>query len=84
LDWRGRIYTKSFFANYQGSDLFLSLLQFYDGEPLTDTGLNYLYIYGANLYNENKMSKATYDKRIEWTKNNLPNILAMKQDFMFR
>jgi len=30
-DWRGRIYTQSFFIDYQGSELSTALLQFYDG-----------------------------------------------------
>ena len=45
-DWRGRIYTQSFFANYQGGDLALSLIEFYQGECLTKNGYNSLYIYG--------------------------------------
>ena len=28
VDWRGRIYTQSSYANYQGSDLSLSLIEF--------------------------------------------------------
>lgn len=50
-DWRGRLYTNSFFISYQGSDLSASLLQLYKGEILTEQGKEYLYFYGANLFN---------------------------------
>ena len=43
--------------SYQSSDISLSLINFYDGEVLTERGFNYLCIYGANLYDENNMSK---------------------------
>ena len=82
VDWRGRIYVQSFFANYQGSDLSLSLLEFAEGKPLTMNGLNSLYIYGANLYNENNISKASFSNRIEWVLNNKNKILDMESEFM--
>ena len=82
IDWRGRIYVQPFFANYQGSDLSLSLLEFKDGEPLTEDGLDSLYIYACNLYNYKNLSKASYEDRINWTKDNLNNIINMNQEFM--
>jgi len=83
-DWRGRIYTKSFFANYQGDEFSLALLEFWEGDSLSTKGLDYLYIYGANTYNEDNISKSTYEKRIDWTKENLENILSMNKDFMLK
>ena len=83
-DWRGRIYTHSVFISYQESDLSTSLLLFNDGEPLNDNGLFYLYIYGANAYNEDNISKEPFSKRVEWVKNNMQNILDMKKDFMLQ
>ena len=59
-DWRGRIYTHSMFITYQGSDLSSSLLLFDKGEILNNEGRYYLYIYGANAYNENNISKAPF------------------------
>ena len=44
--------TQSFFANYQGGDLSLSLIEFYKGEKLTQIGINSLYIYGANNWEQ--------------------------------
>ena len=74
--------TQSFFANYQGGDLSLSLIEFYKGEKLTQIGINSLYIYGANNYNENNISKATYTDRIEWVHKNIDNILRMDKVFL--
>ncbi len=74
--WRGRIYTQSFFANYQGGDLALSLIEFYNGECLSKNGINSLYIYGANNYNENNISKAPYTDRINWVQENYENIIT--------
>ena len=37
-DWRGRIYTQSFFLSYQGSDLSNALLMYWKGETFTKTG----------------------------------------------
>jgi DNA-directed RNA polymerase len=56
-DWRGRLYTQAFFISYQSSDLSTALLEFWEGEILSDSGLNYLYIYGANNHNQNNISK---------------------------
>ena len=80
-DWRGRLYTNSFFISYQGSELSSSLLEFYDGEKLTEIGKESLYIYGANLYNENKIYKACYEDRINWVNLNYNNIIKMDINF---
>jgi DNA-directed RNA polymerase len=61
-DWRGRLYTNSFFISYQGSDLSTSLLTLYKGEELTEQGKDYLYIYGANLFNV-KIKAKTISKK---------------------
>lgn len=83
-DWRGRIYTHSFYITYQGSDLATSLLLFDKGEVLNENGLYYLYIYGANAYNFNNISKAPFFKRIEWVYYNMDNILKMEKDFLLK
>lgn len=38
-DWRGRIYTHSYYLSYQSSDLSLALLQFDEGQIITEKGL---------------------------------------------
>lgn len=83
-DWRGRIYTQSFFITYQGDDLSSALLMFYEGEILTDKGLYYLYIYGANCYNDNNISKKSYKDRINWVKNNYDKIINLDINFIMK
>lgn len=84
IDWRTRIYTNSFFLTYQGSEYSLALLNLAKGQPLTDTGLTYLYIYGSNCYNYNNLDKAPFKDRIEWVKNNLEKIYSMDKDFILK
>lgn len=81
-DWRGRIYTDSFFITYQGNDLSSSLLNFWEGESLTKKGLEYLYIYGANNHNENIISKDSFNARIQWVKNNYNKIISLDKDLI--
>jgi hypothetical protein len=80
-DWRGRLYTNSFFLTYQGGDLSRSLIEFYKGEKLTDVGLKYLYIYGANCYSS-VLNKKSIVKRINWVKKNLNSIINMDTNFL--
>ena len=49
---------------------------------MTKVGLDSLYIYACNLYNEKNMSKAPYEDRIAWTNNNLPGIINMNKEFL--
>lgn len=85
-DWRGRLYTNSFFISYQGSDLSASLLLLYNGEVLTEQGQEYLYIYGANLYNakinDHSISKNPFLERINWVKNNYEKIINLDIEFI--
>lgn len=81
-DWRGRMYVNSTFISYQSNELALGLLQFWSGEPLTEEGLKYLYIYGANLHNENSISKNTNENRIKWVEDNYNKIIQMDQIFI--
>lgn len=81
-DWRGRIYTKSFFITYQGGDLTTALLEFFDGEPINEKGKYYLYIYGANNHNMNKISKASYIDRINWVNQNYDKIINLDKDLI--
>lgn len=80
-DWRGRIYTNSFFLSYQGGDLSRSLINFSEGQKLTSEGLKYLYIFGANCYS-NILSKKSFAQRITWVKNNITRIINLDKDFI--
>jgi hypothetical protein len=81
-DWRGRIYTNSFFISYQGSNLAKNLVYFNEGEILNEKGFDYLYIYGANAYNENGLAKKSINERIAWVQNNYQKILKMDKEFL--
>lgn len=81
-DWRGRVYTQSFYLSYQGNDLSIALINFYLGESLNEKGKDSLYVYGANLYNENNINKKPYKDRIDWVIKNYNNIINMDLTFL--
>ena len=81
-DWRGRIYTHSFFISYQSDDLSISLLNFWEGEPINYEGKFYLYIYGANSHNENGISKYSFKDRIDWVKKNFDKIIKLDRELI--
>ena len=51
FDWRGRVYYKESFFNYQGADLARGLLQFAEGKPLGESGNFWLAVHTANSFN---------------------------------
>jgi len=81
-DWRGRLYTDSFYLTYQGSDLSNSLVNFWDGEPLTETGKDYFYICGANSCDDEGLSKKSYEDRINWVEKNYDKIIKLDRDLI--
>jgi hypothetical protein len=81
-DWRGRIYTQSFFLSYQAGDLSLALLNFWEGEEINDEGRYYLYIYGANSHDQNKISKASLKDRVKWVEKNYDKIINLDRDLI--
>lgn len=81
-DWRGRIYTQSFYLSYQGGDLSVSLLNFWKGEPISEIGKFYLYIYGANSHNERGIGKSSFKNRINWVKKNYLKIINLDKDLI--
>lgn len=84
LDWRGRIYTKSFYIDYQGSEFSLAFISLSKGEILSNEGKYYLYIYGANIFNDNNISKKPFHERYDWVINNLENIYSMDKNFILK
>ena len=81
-DWRGRIYAHSHYLSYQGSDLSLALLQFDGGQYSSKSCLYFFKVYGANLHDENQISRAPYKDRIKWVDTNENKILSMDSDFI--
>lgn len=84
LDWRGRIYTKSYYLDYQGSEFSLAFININKAESLTEEGKYYFYIYGANIFNEDNISKKPFEDRYNWVINNLNNIYSMHENFILK
>lgn len=51
-DYRGRVYYKEAFLNYQGSDLARGMFKFARGKPMTEEGLWWLAVHTASTYNQ--------------------------------
>lgn len=81
-DWRGRIYTQSFFLSYQGSDLAKALLNFWEGEKVNIYQKKYLYYYGANSHNINNIGKKSYVDREKWVLQNWDKIINLDKELI--
>ena len=51
LDYRGRIYYIESFFNFQGTDLARGIMEFAQAKPMTDSGLQWLAIHTASVFN---------------------------------
>jgi len=51
---------------------------------LSEKGKEYLYIYGANCYNENNLSKKSFEDRYKWVKSNLDKIINLEKKFILK
>lgn len=76
-DFRGRIYATVSGLSPQGPDFAKALLRFAEGKPLTERGLYWLRIHGANTYGNDKVS---YADRVKWTVENERIISAIAED----
>lgn len=76
-DFRGRIYATVSGLSPQGPDFAKSLLRFSEGKPLTERGLYWLRVHGANTYGEDKVS---YADRIKWIEENTEHIRNTAND----
>jgi len=63
LDYRGRVYPISDFFTPQSKGYTKAMLEFADGEYLTDEGVYWLKIHIANCYG---LDKAPFEDRIKW------------------
>ena len=77
LDWRGRIYPRAPFVNPQSDDLGSALIEFGDGEPLTEAGVRWLAVHVANSYGYDKASR---NDRIKWVEEHEQDILGSARD----
>ncbi|WP_432473697.1 DNA-directed RNA polymerase [Amphritea sp. HPY] len=73
VDFRSRVYPLPS-LNPQGADYCKALLEFADGVPLGEKGLEWLHIHVANLFGVDKVS---YDDRIKWCQDNLGMLEAI-------
>lgn len=80
-DFRGRVYPVPSF-NYQRADHVKSLFLFAKGVPLGTYGMKWLMIHCANVGDFGKVSKLSFDARVEWTFMNKEMIRATANDPM--
>lgn len=73
LDWRGREYPLTTF-NFQREDRVRALFLFRDGEPIGEEGIQWLKVHTANCGDFGKVSKKSYEERIQWVEDNLERI----------
>lgn len=76
-DFRGRIYATVSGLSPQGPDFAKALIRFSEGKPLTERGLYWLRIHGANTYGEDKLS---YTDRVKWIKEHDKHIQSTAED----
>jgi DNA-directed RNA polymerase len=76
-DFRGRLYAQGAGPNPQGTDYQKALIKFAEGKPIGEAGVAWLYIHTANCFGVDKVSLA---ERINWTIENLDNIMSIVED----
>jgi len=69
MDFRGRVYPLPHF-NQQRADYVKAQLQFADGRVLTQSGVYWLAVHLANCGDFNKVSKQSFDARVDWVTQN--------------
>ena len=78
LDWRGRVYPIAYHLHPQGPDWVKALLLFAKGDKLdTPEAVRWFRIAGANLKG---LDKASFDERVQWTKDNHQAILDVAEN----
>jgi len=84
MDFRGRVYPVPHF-NQQRSDHIKSLLQFAEGQKLTQSGAYWLAVHVANTGDFDKISKKPFDTRVQWVADNWEMIcqVALMPEFHF-
>ena len=78
LDWRGRMYSKGEYINYQSHKTALALLRFSKELPITDVGIYYLKCYGASLYGVGTSNET----RVSWVEAHQESIQSLDIEFI--
>lgn len=76
MDFRGRFYTEPNYLDYQGTDAAQALLSFAHKKPITEQGVNWLAVAGANHWGV----KGTFKQRLEWVLKREAEIIRMGED----
>lgn len=80
FDFRGRIYPVCNF-NTQRSDHIKSMFKFATGKPLGARGVHWLAIHLANCGDFDKISKCSFDNRVDWVAQNADRLAEIGNDF---
>ncbi len=81
MDYRGRVYGVSYFS-YQRQDYVRGMFQYANGKPLGATGLYWLMVHLANCGDFEKVSKKTFEDRVNWVETHSARIVSMAEDPM--
>jgi len=76
-DFRGRIYADTTGLSPQGNDTSKALLLFAKPKPVTQSGLFWMAVHGANTFGNDKVS---YDDRVDWIYDQQERIQATVED----
>ena len=74
LDYRGRVYPHSDSFNPQTQSYIKAMLEFADGEYLTDDGYYWLKVHTANTYG---LDKLPFEERVQWFDDNYSKIVTI-------
>lgn len=81
VDWRGRVYPASEYLHPQADDVARGILEFAEGETLGEHGAYWLAVKGATSWDgDEKLSKQSFDRRVQWVENNAHQIVAIALD----
>lgn len=76
MDFRGRVYPVPSFSHHNG-DATKALMEFADGCKLGESGLQWLKVHVANTGDFEKVSKRSFDGRLDWVDDNMLLIRAL-------
>lgn len=79
LDFRGRVYPVPHFS-HQRADHIKAMFQFSQGQPLGEYGAGWLSVHLANCGDFGKVSKRSFDDRLQWVEDNELLILQVGTD----
>lgn len=79
LDWRGRVYVGNISLNYQANDFTASLIEFFDGFVLNESGFYWLRVHGANCFGKDKLN---FDNRVKFIDSVHDKIMALDRSLI--